>query len=119
MVVGLTSLDREALVKILTEPKNALVRQYQRYFAMDGVELQFTPDALEAIAERPSPTRQAPAASAPCSKRRLMDVMYEIPGRGDVKKCIVNGDVIKNKTRPLLVTASGKQVEAEKLEESA
>ena len=119
MVVGLSSLDREALVKILTEPKNALVRQYERYFAMDDVELQFTPDALDAIADEAIAHKTGARGLRTVLEERLMDVMYEIPGRDDVKKCIVNGDVIKNKTRPLLVTASGKQVEAEKLEESA
>jgi ATP-dependent Clp protease ATP-binding subunit ClpX len=119
MVVGLSSLDREALVKILTEPKNALARQYQRYFAMDGVELTFTDDALDAIADEAIAHKTGARGLRTVLEERLMEVMYEIPGRDDVKKCIVNGDVIKNKTRPLMVTASGKQVEAEKLEESA
>jgi ATP-dependent Clp protease ATP-binding subunit ClpX len=119
MVVGLSSLDREALVKILTEPKNALARQYQRYFAMDGVELTFTDDALDAIAEEAIAHKTGARGLRTVLEERLMEVMYEIPGRDDVKKCIVNGDVIKNKTRPLLVTASGKQAEEQKLEESA
>jgi ATP-dependent Clp protease ATP-binding subunit ClpX len=119
MVVGLSSLDREALVKILTEPKNALARQYQRYFAMDGVELTFTDDALDAIAEEAIAHKTGARGLRTVLEERLMEVMYEIPGRDDVKKCIVNGDVIKNKTRPLLVTASGKKVDDEKLEESA
>jgi ATP-dependent Clp protease ATP-binding subunit ClpX len=119
MVVGLTSLDREALVKILTEPKNALARQYQRYFAMDGVELTFTDDALDAIAEEAIVHKTGARGLRTVLEERLMEVMYEIPGRDDIKKCIVNGDVIKNKTRPLLVTAAGKKVDDQKLEESA
>jgi ATP-dependent Clp protease ATP-binding subunit ClpX len=86
---------------------------------MDGVELTFTDDALDAIAEEAIVHKTGARGLRTVLEERLMEVMYEIPGRDDIKKCIVNGDVIKNKTRPLLVTAAGKKVDDQKLEESA
>ncbi len=111
MVVGLQSLDEDALVRILTEPKNALVKQYQRYFHMDGVELVFTDDALRAIAESAIKHKTGARGLRTVLEETLMDVMYEIPGRGDVKKCVVNADSVLNKTRPLLLTRGGQEVD--------
>jgi ATP-dependent Clp protease ATP-binding subunit ClpX len=112
MVVGLTSLDQDALVKILTEPKNALIKQYQRYFSLDGVELVFTDDALRAIADEAIRHKTGARGLRTVLEEILMDVMYEIPGRGDVRKCLVNADTITKKQRPLLLTRGGQQVEA-------
>ena len=111
MVVGLSSLDVSALVKILTEPKNALVKQYQRYFGMDGVELVFTDDALEAIAEDAIKHKTGARGLRTVLEECLLEVMYDIPGRGDVRKCVVNADTIKNGQRPLLLTRGGQQVD--------
>jgi ATP-dependent Clp protease ATP-binding subunit ClpX len=111
MVVGLQSLDEASLVKILTEPKNALVKQYQRYFQMDGVDLVFTDDALRAIAESAIKHKTGARGLRTVLEETLMEVMYEIPGRGDVKKCVVNADSVLNKTRPLLLTRGGQEVD--------
>jgi ATP-dependent Clp protease ATP-binding subunit ClpX len=111
MVVGLQSLDEDALVRILTEPKNALVKQYQRYFAMDGVELVFTDDALRAIADLAIKHKTGARGLRTVLEETLMDVMYEIPGRTDTKKCVVNADCVVNKTRPLLLTRGGQAVD--------
>ena len=111
MVVGLTSLDQNALVKILTEPKNALIRQYQRYFSLDGVELQFTEDALRAIADTAIRHKTGARGLRTVLEESLMEVMYEIPGRGDVRKCVVNADTITKKQRPLLITRGGQGVD--------
>ncbi len=111
MVVGLTSLDQDALVKILTEPKNALIRQYQRYFSLDGVELQFTEDALRAIADTAIRHKTGARGLRTVLEESLMEVMYEIPGRGDVRKCVVNADTILKKQRPLLITRGGQGVD--------
>ncbi|MGI8925054.1 MAG: ATP-dependent Clp protease ATP-binding subunit ClpX [Tepidiformaceae bacterium] len=111
MVVGLTSLDQDSLVKILTEPKNALIKQYQRYFGMDGVELVFTDDALKAIAEGAIKQKTGARGLRTVLEDCLMDVMYEIPGRGDVRKCVVNADSITKGQRPLLLTRGGQQVD--------
>src|SRR5690606_29478848 len=111
MVVGLSSLDEDALVRILTEPKNALVKQYQRYFAMDGVELTFTDDALRAIAQQAIKHKTGARGLRTVLEDALMEVMYEIPSRGDVKKCIVNADTITKGQRPLLLTRGGQAIE--------
>ncbi len=111
MVVGLTSLDEAALVKILTEPKNALVKQYQRYFGMDGVELVFTDDALKAIAQTAINHKTGARGLRTVLEETLMEVMYDIPGRGDIRKCVVNAESVLNKSRPLLLTRGGQQVD--------
>jgi ATP-dependent Clp protease ATP-binding subunit ClpX len=111
MVVGLQSLDADALVRILTEPKNALVRQYQRYFSMDGVELVFTDDALRAIAERAIAHKTGARGLRTVLEEVLMEVMYEIPGRTDVRKCVVSAETITNSQRPLLLTRGGQSVD--------
>jgi ATP-dependent Clp protease ATP-binding subunit ClpX len=111
MVVGLHSLDEDALVRILTEPKNALVKQYQRYFQMDGVELVFTDDALRAIAEAAIKHKTGVRGLRTVLEETLMEVMYEIPGRGDVKKCVVNAESVTSGTRPLLLTRGGQEID--------
>ena len=111
MVVGLHSLDEDALVRILTEPKNALVKQYQRYFQMDGVELVFTDDALRAIAEAAIKHKTGVRGLRTVLEETLMEVMYEIPGRGDVKKCVVNAESVTGGSRPLLLTRGGQEVD--------
>lgn len=113
MVVGLTSLDEVSMVKILTQPKNALVKQYQRYFAMDGVELMFTEDALSAIAQQAIKHKTGARGLRTVLEDILMEVMYEIPGRTDVRKCVVNAETVNNRARPLLLTRGGQAVEFE------
>ncbi len=111
MVVGLQSLDEAHLVRILTEPKNALIKQYQRYFQMDGVELVFTDDALKAIAEVAIKHKTGARGLRTVLEETLMEVMYEIPGRGDVKKCVVNAESVTSRTRPLLLTRGGQEID--------
>jgi ATP-dependent Clp protease ATP-binding subunit ClpX len=125
MAVGLRSLDQETLVRILTEPKNALMKQFQRYFSMDGVELAFTDDALKVIADEAIRHKTGARGLRTVLETLLMEVMYDIPGRGDVKKCIVSADTITKKQRPLLVTRGGQTIDPddadyeEKVEQSA
>jgi ATP-dependent Clp protease ATP-binding subunit ClpX len=118
MVVGLHSLDQEALVRILCEPKNALVKQYQRFFQLDGVELVFTDDALDAVAAEAMKLKTGVRGLRTVLERRLMEVMFELPARSDVKKCVVNADVITRGSAPLLLTRGGQAVDEEPIEES-
>ncbi len=111
MVVPLQSLDHDALIRILTEPKNALIKQYQAYFAMDGVELVFTDDALHAIADEAIRRKTGARGLRSVLEDRLLDVMYEIPGRKDIVKCVVNADVITKRQRPILLTRGGQPVD--------
>ena len=111
VVVSLQSLDEGALVRILTEPKNALVRQFQEFFSLDGVELVLTEDALKATAEEALGHKTGARGLRTVLEDCLLDVMYEIPSRGDVKKCVVDADSIRGLRRPLLLARSGQAVE--------
>ena len=111
MVVSLQTLDEDALVRILTEPKNALVRQFQEFFSLDGVELVFTDDALKATAEEAKSHKTGARGLRTVLEDCLLDVMYEIPSRDDVKKCVVDANAVRGLRRPLLLTRSGQVVE--------
>jgi len=106
VTVSLDSLDKEALIRILTEPKNAIVKQYQKFFQLDRVELVFTGDALDAAAECALKQKTGARGLRSIVEDTLLDVMYEIPSRADVKKVIINGEVITHRHKPLLVTRS-------------
>jgi ATP-dependent Clp protease ATP-binding subunit ClpX len=116
LVVGLESLSREILIRILREPKNAVLRQFQRFFSLDGVELVFTQDALEACADEAIRHKTGARGLRTVLEDTLLDVMYEVPSRSDVQKCIVSGETIKKRQRPLLVTSSGQEIVPEDLE---
>ena len=113
VVVTLDQLDQASLVRILTEPKNALIRQYERFFDMDGVELSFTPEALDAIAEQAIDEMTGARGLRTVVEDLLLDVMFEVPGRPEVKKCVVNADTVKRQERPLLLNDQGLAVEYE------
>nr|AHZ45591.1 APT-dependent Clp protease ATP-binding subunit ClpX [uncultured bacterium] len=113
MVVGLESLSKETLIRILQEPKNAVLRQFQRFFALDNVELVFTADAMEACADEAISHKTGARGLRTVLEDTLLDVMYEVPSRSDVQKCIVSGETIRLRQRPLLVTASGQEIAPE------
>jgi ATP-dependent Clp protease ATP-binding subunit ClpX len=100
-------------MRIMTEPKNAVLRQFQRFFALDGVELVFTQDALEACADEAILRKTGARGLRTVLEDTLLDVMYEVPSRSDVQKCIVSGETIRNRQRPLLVTSSGQEIAIE------
>jgi ATP-dependent Clp protease ATP-binding subunit ClpX len=106
VAVSLDSLDKDALIRILTEPKNAIVKQYQKFLQLDHVDLVFTNDALDAAAAGALKQRTGARGLRTIIEEVLLDVMYEIPSRTDVKKVIINGDVITSRHKPLLVTRS-------------
>ncbi|NPV78875.1 MAG: ATP-dependent Clp protease ATP-binding subunit ClpX [Firmicutes bacterium] len=117
IVVPLDALDEEALVKILTVPKNALVKQYKRIFEMDGVELEFTQDALIAIAKKAIKRQTGARGLRSIIEKIMLNVMYEVPSRSDVKKCVVTREVVEGLAEPTLVLAEKKG--ARKKEETA
>ncbi len=103
VVVTLKSLDKPALIKILTEPRNALVKQYQHFLSMDGVELDFEQGALEAIAEE-ALTRNAGARGLRAIIEAIMrNVMYDVPSRADVKKCVVTEAAVREHKEPDMI----------------
>jgi ATP-dependent Clp protease ATP-binding subunit ClpX len=106
VTVAVDPLDEEALMRILVEPRNALVRQFQELFALDDVELQFTDDALKAAAQEALGTRAGARGLRTILERTLLDVMYEIPSRDDVAKCVVRAESIRGESPPLLITAA-------------
>lgn len=120
VVVSVDQLDTKALMSILTEPKNALIKQYQKLFALDKVELVFTEDALEAAATQALRLKTGARGLRTIIEDTLMDVMFEIPSRADVKKCVINADAILRKHGPILVTKGDKPTElGESLEEES
>ncbi len=107
VVVALEALNEEALVRILTEPKNALTKQYEHFLAMDDVELSFDEGALKAIAHE-ALSRNAGARGLRAIIESIMrNVMYEVPSREDVQKCIVTADVVNKHKEPKLLLAAG------------
>ena len=121
MAVSVDPLDQDTMVAILTEPKNALAKQFTRMIELDGVELVLTEDALEAIAEEALGRKTGARGLRTIIEETLLDVMYEIPSRSDVVKCVVSADTIRRKVRPLLLTQADRPVpwEDEELRESA
>ncbi|HLI07011.1 MAG TPA: ATP-dependent Clp protease ATP-binding subunit ClpX [Ktedonobacteraceae bacterium] len=119
VTVSLDSLDKEALVRILTEPKNAIIKQYQKFLQLDRVELIFTNDALDAAAEGALKQRTGARGLRSIVEDVLLDVMYEIPSRADVKKVVINADVINDRNKPLLITRTGTTDQATAYDESA
>jgi ATP-dependent Clp protease ATP-binding subunit ClpX len=104
-VVGAVShLDADALIEILTEPRNALVKQYRKIFEFENVELEFTEDALAAIAEKAIKRATGARGLRAILEEALLDVMYELPGRDEVIKVIIDADTVLDKAEPTLVT---------------
>src|SRR5207302_1574602 len=105
VVSAVHQLQREDLVKILTEPKNALVKQYQRFFNYDSIELVFTDDALWEIADRALARETGARGLRSIIESALLDVMFELPSRKDVSKCVITKETISKGLKPTLVTS--------------
>jgi ATP-dependent Clp protease ATP-binding subunit ClpX len=103
VLTSVRNLDRESLVRILTEPKNALVRQYRRLFELDNVELEFTDDALEAIADQAILRGTGARGLRAILEEVLMSVMYEIPSRSDVARVVITSEVVLEHVNPTIV----------------
>jgi ATP-dependent Clp protease ATP-binding subunit ClpX len=104
VIVSLKALDQEALIQILTEPKNALVKQYQKLFELDSVALEFEMGALVAIAEEAIKRNTGARGLRAIVENLMRDVMYEIPSRNDVLKCVVNQETVLKIQEPKLIT---------------
>ena len=97
-------LDQEALMEILIQPKSALIKQYRKFFEFEDVELEFTRDALEAIADLALIRATGARGLRAILEEVLLEVMYELPSRADVTKCVVDRDVVLHKVAPTLVS---------------
>ena len=109
VIATLTDLDEDALVTILTKPKNALIKQYQRLFEMENVELSFTDEALKAIAGRAIERKTGARGLRSILEEVLLDTMFEIPALEDVVEVVVNEDAIHRKGEPLLIYGDAKK----------
>jgi len=111
IMVSVEPLDRQALIRVLTEPKNALIKQYQKFLAMDHVDLVFTDDALAQAADMAIELKTGARGLRTIIESVLLDVMYEVPSRGDVRKCVIDAAVIRREKKPTLLTRAGVPVE--------
>ena len=111
-VVTLDALDKKALVRILTDPKNSLVKQYQKLLSLDGVVLEFDPDALEAVAELAQQRKTGARGLRAIVEKAMQEVMFSVPSKGDVERCIVTKNTILEGSEPLLVYKSLRGLDA-------
>lgn len=103
VIAKLDKLDREALIKILTEPKNALIKQYMALFNIDGVELEFEPDAVKAIADKAIKRDTGARGLRSIIEETMTDIMFELPSDNSIKKCVVTKDCITDNVEPKLL----------------
>ena len=119
LAVALDPLQKSDLLDVLTKPKNALVKQYASLLAQDGVTLEFTDEALEAVADRALSQKTGARGLRTVVEEVLLDVMYELPSMEGVVRCLITGDTIDNKVPPLLFNAQGATVALRPEEQSA
>ena len=112
ILVTLEELDEDALIQILTKPKNALVKQYQALLKMDNVDLEFTEDALREIAKKAVERKSGARGLRGIVEEAMLNVMYEIPSRDNVEKVIINAETIKNEGEPEIVEHTEKALES-------
>ncbi len=111
VVASVTNLDKESLVQILSKPKNALVKQYTRLFEMDGVELEFAEDALDAIADQAIHRGTGARGLRAIMEEVLLPVMYDIPSRDDVAKVVVTKETVLDNVLPTIVPRKAPRTE--------
>ncbi len=119
VVCAVHQLTREDLVKILLEPRNALVKQYQRFFNYDTIELVFTEDALWSISDKALERETGARGLRSIIEQALLDVMFELPSRKDVSKCVITKETITRNLKPTLVTSGGLNLELDELQEES
>ena len=119
VIASLQPLDEDALIKILTEPKNALVKQYQKLFQMDDVELEFEEEALVEIAKSAMERKTGARGLRSIIESIMLDIMFEIPSREDIEKCIITKETVTDGLRPTLLYKDGTIEESKIPKESA
>ena len=117
VISAVHQLTRDDLVQILVEPKNALVKQYQRFFAYDTIELVFTEDALWQISDKALERETGARGLRSIIEDALLDVMFELPSRTDVSKCVITKETISKGLKPTLVTSAGARIDEDELVE--
>ncbi|ASJ52815.1 ATP-dependent protease ATP-binding subunit ClpX [Brevibacillus porteri] len=113
VLATLEPLDEETLVRILTEPKNSLVKQYQKLLSLDGVELEFDNGALMQIAKEAIKRNTGARGLRAIIEQIMLDMMYELPSREDVNKCVITEETVRDKVKPQLLTKEGQELHEE------
>ena len=103
VITTLESLDKEALIRILIEPKNALTKQFKKLFRIEGVELDFRPEALEAIAEKALERKSGARGLRSILEIALKETMFELPTTHNLERVVIDGNVINENTKPLMI----------------
>ena len=106
VVATLDALDESALIQILTEPKNALVKQYAKFFEYDGVELEFKEEALQLIAREAIQRKTGARALRTIIEEVMLDIMYELPSMRDIQRCIIEEETVRDRKEPVLITTT-------------
>ena len=114
VLASIDQLRREDLITILTEPRNALTKQFQRLFDFDDIELVFAPDSLDAIADKAIERETGARGLRSIIEEILLEVQFELPSRRDVKKCVVTKDTVERGVKPTLVTEAPEETPAAK-----
>jgi len=109
IIVTLHALDKDALIKILTEPKDALIKQYQKLFELDGVTLEFEEEAVAAIAEEALKRETGARGLRAILEDIMLDIMYEIPSRDDIEKCVITKDTVLNHSEPMIIISDAQK----------
>ncbi|MTI81550.1 MAG: ATP-dependent Clp protease ATP-binding subunit ClpX [Firmicutes bacterium] len=112
VIVTLDALDKESLVRILTEPKNALTKQYEKLFELDGVTLEYQDGALIAVAKKALERNTGARGLRAILEDVMLDIMYDLPSRKDIGKCVITPDCINRKEKPIIVTSDKKKEES-------
>jgi ATP-dependent Clp protease ATP-binding subunit ClpX len=120
VLTALQELDCEALTRILREPKNALIKQYEKLMELEHVELEFTPEAVEAIAKAAIERKTGARGLRAIMEEVMLDIMYDVPEKKDVKRVVVSADTVQKKAAPRYVLAKKeKEAAAQKQDVSA
>ncbi|PYZ93668.1 ATP-dependent Clp protease ATP-binding subunit ClpX [Salipaludibacillus keqinensis] len=110
VIASLEHLDEAALMEILTQPKNALVKQYQKLLELDDVELEFSDDALREVAKQAIERKTGARGLRSIIESMMLDVMYELPSRDDIAKCIITDETVRDHKRPTLLSENGEEI---------
>ena len=108
-VATLKALGIEALIKVMTEPKNALVKQYQKLFGFEDIKLKFTENAIKAIAERAIERKTGARGLRAVMEEIMLDIMFELPSQKEVEEVVINEEVVAKGEKPIMVYAEKKQ----------
>ena len=114
IIATLRELDREALIDIVTKPKNALVKQYQKLFKLDNVELEFEKDALDKIVDKAIERKTGARGLRSIIEEIMRDVMFEIPSNPKIEKCVITGETVENGEAPKIIINNNREIPVKK-----